>query len=101
MVEGKEIVSLLLNGDNHNSELFTKSCHKNFAQTKKKAACRIIVRQLVPILMIKKHSDELLLSSAILLFELATKETDVTDRQIRRNRLGNLSRHQITMLHYT
>ena len=38
MVEGKEIVSLLLNGDNHNSELFTKSCHKNFAQTKKKAA---------------------------------------------------------------
>ena len=38
MVEGKEIVSLLLNGDNHNSELFTKSCHQNFAQTKKKAA---------------------------------------------------------------
>ena len=38
MVEGKEIVFLLLNGDNHNSELFTKSCHQNFAQTKKKAA---------------------------------------------------------------
>ena len=38
MVEGKEIVSLLLNGDHHNSELFTKSCHQNFAQTKKKAA---------------------------------------------------------------